>query len=61
MTAREKHCEEMKQLAMEIRRTTSMRRKRNLEKQYKRMSHELKIYDKYRRENDNQNMSALRR
>ena len=50
MTAREKHCEEMKQLAMEIRRTTSPERKRNLEKQYKRMSHELKIYDAYRRE-----------
>ena len=50
MTPREKHCEEMKRLAMDIRRTTSPRRKSDLEKQYKRMSHELKIYDAYRRE-----------
>ena len=50
MTPREKHCEEMKKIAMEIRRTTSQRRKNDLEKQYRRMSHELKIYDAYRRE-----------
>ena len=49
-TSREKHCEEMKRLAMEIRQTTSPKRKRDLEKQLRRMSHELKIYDAYRRE-----------
>lgn len=47
---REKHTEEMKQLAMAIRQTTSPKRKRDLEKRLKRMSHELKIYDSYRRE-----------
>ena len=47
---REKHCEEMKQIAMAIRQTTSPKRKRDLEKRLKRMSHELKIYDSYRRE-----------
>lgn len=44
---REKHCEEMKQIAMAIRQTTSPKRKRDLEKRLKRMSHELKIYDSY--------------
>ena len=50
MTPREKHCEEMKQIAMEIRQTTSPKRKRDLERRLRRMSHELKIYDSYRRE-----------
>ena len=49
-TSREKHCEEMKQIAMEIRQTTSPKRKRDLEKRLKRMGHELKIYDKLRSE-----------
>lgn len=50
MTPREKHCEQMKQIAMEIRRTPPSRRRNDLERQYRRMSHELKIYDSYRRE-----------
>ena len=55
MTPREKHVEEMRRLAMAIRKTSSPQLKRDYTKRLRKMSHELKIYDSYRRKDDTGN------
>ena len=50
MTPREKHVQEMQRLAMAIRKTKSDQLKQQYTKRLRKMSHELKIYDSYRRE-----------
>lgn len=52
MTPREKHVEKMRRLAMAIRKTSSPQLKRDYTKRLREMSHELKIYDSYRRKDD---------
>ena len=49
MTPREKHVQEMQRLAMAIRKTKSDQLKQQYTKRLRKMSHELKIYDSYRR------------
>lgn len=48
-TMREKHVSEMQRLAEAIRKTKSAMLKADYEKALRKMSHELKIYDAYRR------------
>lgn len=50
MTPREKHIAEMQRLAAAISKTKSEKLKTDYMKRLKKMSHELKIYDSYRRE-----------
>ena len=50
MTPREKHIAEMQRLAAAITKTKSEKLKTDYQKRLKKMSHELKIYDAYRRE-----------
>lgn len=49
MTPREKHIAEMQRLAAAITKTKSEKLKTDYQKRLKKMSHELKIYDAYRR------------
>lgn len=46
--ARQAHVEEMRRLREAIEKTDSPRLKKDYGKRLKRMSHELKIYDKYK-------------
>lgn len=50
MTPREKHIAEMRRLETAIKTTKSETLKRDYGKALKRMRHELKVYDSYRRE-----------
>ena len=50
MTPREKHVTEMQRLATAIRKTSSPQLKRDYTKRLRTMSHELKIYDSFRRD-----------
>lgn len=50
MTPREKHIAEMQRLVAAITKTKSEKLKTDYQKRLKKMVHELKIYDSYRRE-----------
>lgn len=50
MTPRERHIEEIRRIEAQIAATTSWKRRKDLEKHLSRLRHELKIYDKYRRQ-----------
>lgn len=50
MTPREKHIAEMQRLEAAIAKTRSEKLRKDYSKRLRKMSHELKIYDSYRRE-----------